>query len=251
MPPFEHLRRLARWTGDSSSFLYETALCLAEFDDDRAGLVVACRRLLAHHPANGALWWMCSRVCCALDPAKGAIEAWDVLADDDTAGRLAGALPFPHDHPIVVFGWPSVVAKALQDRPDLDIRGELEEFDASDVSGGSDFPEGRSATHLLVAVEAVGHDVCIAPAGAEPMVSAARELGMELWLVASRGRVLPQPLMAAALRALRSSEVDASAYAVLALDDVAHVAVNAGLIEVPALPRHVECPVAQELLRIA
>ncbi|HKA94359.1 MAG TPA: hypothetical protein VKE97_11180, partial [Acidimicrobiia bacterium] len=66
MQPFERLRYLARWSDeDDTALVSEAADCLAGFADDPAGLVVACRRLLSHHPAAGALWWLCARVLAA------------------------------------------------------------------------------------------------------------------------------------------------------------------------------------------
>src|SRR5262249_20502810 len=92
--PFERLRYLARWSDeDDSALVSEAADCLAGFADDPAGLVVACRRLLSHHPASGALWWLCARVLAAPDPADAAWEAWQLVNDDRTAHRLAGLPP--------------------------------------------------------------------------------------------------------------------------------------------------------------
>ena len=62
MLPFERLRYLARYSGDDRALVEETADCLADFGDDIPQLVIACRRLLAHHPASGPLWWLCARV---------------------------------------------------------------------------------------------------------------------------------------------------------------------------------------------
>ena len=61
--PFERLRYLARWSGeDRSALVSEAADCLADFADDiRPGSSSSCRRLLAHHPACGPLWWLCAR----------------------------------------------------------------------------------------------------------------------------------------------------------------------------------------------
>ena len=75
MLPFERLRYLARYTGDDRALVDEAADCLADFDDDPAQLVLVCRRLLAHHPANGPLWWLCARVVGASDPAAAAVDA--------------------------------------------------------------------------------------------------------------------------------------------------------------------------------
>ncbi|HEX9506375.1 MAG TPA: hypothetical protein VGA62_10265, partial [Acidimicrobiia bacterium] len=69
MQPFERLRYLARHSGADRALVAEAADCLAEFDDDPAGLVVTCRRLLDHHPDCAPLWWLCARVLGAPDPS--------------------------------------------------------------------------------------------------------------------------------------------------------------------------------------
>ncbi len=112
MQPFERLRYLARWSDeDDSALVSEAADCLAGFADDPAGLVVACRRLVSHHPASGALWWLCARVLTASEPAEAAWEAWQLVNEDDTTDRLARLLPFPHDEPIAVLGWPELARR--------------------------------------------------------------------------------------------------------------------------------------------
>jgi hypothetical protein len=124
--PFERLRRLARDPGPAGDeadqwFVAEAADCLAGFADDPAGLVVACRRLLAHHPTAGVLWWLCSRVLTAPDAADAAWEAARRLDEDRTAERLRDWLPFPHDETIAVLEWPPVTGAALGERTDLDL----------------------------------------------------------------------------------------------------------------------------------
>jgi len=117
--PFERLRALARYAGDDRGLVLEATDCLADFADDPTQLVTVCRRLLAHHPSNGALWWVCAQVLAGTDPAGGARDAARRLERDRTASRLASLLPFPHDEPIAVLGWPDTVGAALTERPDL------------------------------------------------------------------------------------------------------------------------------------
>ena len=103
------------------SCLSEAADCLAAFGGDPAGLVVACRRLLAHHSTSATLWWLCAQVLAAPDAVDASWSAWQAFTDDATPGRLVSALPFPHDDPVAVLGWPDVVAAGLSERPDLDV----------------------------------------------------------------------------------------------------------------------------------
>jgi len=111
--PFERLRAIARHGGDDRTLVTEAADCLAEFDDDPAGLVVACRRLLHHHAECGPLWWLCARVLAAAQTSEAAWAAEQLVRDDRTPARLAALLPFPHDEPIAVVGWPELVGEAL------------------------------------------------------------------------------------------------------------------------------------------
>src|SRR4029453_7727468 len=115
------LRRIARHSGDDRTLVAESADCLTEFDHDPAGLVVTCRRLLHHHPDCAPLWWLCARVLAAPDPSDAAWEAEGIVREDPTPAHLSACLPFPHDHPIAVLGWPELAAEALESRPDLEV----------------------------------------------------------------------------------------------------------------------------------
>ena len=67
--PAERLRSVTRRTVADDALAAEAADALAGFAPEPASLVVACRRVLAHHPAHGALWWVCARILAAPDPA--------------------------------------------------------------------------------------------------------------------------------------------------------------------------------------
>ncbi len=266
--PFERLRYLARWAGDDDALVAEAADCLAGFADDPAGLVVACRRLLAHHPGSGPLWWLCSRVLCASDAADAAWEAVQLLQDDRTGARLADALPFPHDEPIAVVGWSDAIADAVATRADLDVvavrlpgnRSITSRIRRADrpVRLVPDFEANAlGVTHLLVEAVAVGHSEAFVPVGAPPVLHALSKSAAQVWLVAGLGRVLPDRLFDAMVERMRARPdpfVDAGE------DDAAVETVTLGLLDAVAGPagleapslatRHAECPVAPELLRV-
>ncbi|MBV8950335.1 MAG: hypothetical protein JOZ99_05625, partial [Actinobacteria bacterium] len=226
MQPFERLRYLARWAGDDDALVSEAADCLAGFADDPAGLVVACRRLLAHHVASGPLWWLCSRVLCASDAADAAWEAVQLLEEDRTASRLADALPFPHDAPIAVLGWGDTVADALTTRSDLDVvavrlRGARRvaaqvRRAARPVRLVSEVEAGvLGATHLLVEASAVGGSSALVPYGAQSAAEVLMGDRPQVWVVAGLGRALPDRLydalrtrLLAAATALESASDD-------------------------------------------
>ena len=264
MQPFERLRYLARWSDeDDSALVSEAADCLAGFADDPAGLVVACRRLLSHHPAAGALWWLCARVLAAPDPADAAWEAWQLVNDDQTADRLAGLLPFPHDEPVAVLGWPDLAGAALAERPDLDAvairrragddhrRARLARREASIRIVDDVEAVALEPSHLLVEAMAAAPRRAVVAAGAGDLLDTLAATGTVGWLVAGVGRVLPERLFAALQSELGR---DGDQHAPVDLLDVtrfARVAGPSGLVAPDALLRRVDCPVAPELLRLA
>ena len=73
----------------------------------------------AHHPAHGALWW----VCAGFSPRPIRLprpRGGRLLDADPTANRLAATLPLLEDDEIVaVVGWPNAVDDALAERIDL------------------------------------------------------------------------------------------------------------------------------------
>jgi len=112
--PIERLRWVARAPeGDMSLVAAEAADALASFADDPAGLVVASRRLIERRPAAGPLWWLASRVLCALDPTFEAMDAAADLERDRTAVALAGDLPGGR---VAIVGWPDQASAALRMR---------------------------------------------------------------------------------------------------------------------------------------
>jgi hypothetical protein len=248
--PFERLRALARYAGDDTGLVVEAADCLADFAADPTQLVTVCRRLLAHHPSSGPLWWLCTQVLTATDPSGGARDAVRALERDRTATRLSSLLPFPHDEPIAVLGWPDVTGEALAERPDLDIvvvRTDYRPPRAADRRVRVvDQVEAMAASpsHLLVEVLAAGPTTAIVPHGVGDLH---RSLGdVTLWLVVPVGRLLPARLFEV-LRQQVGEEPNVEAI------DVTAAAQTAGPwgLDVPArLGAHVNCPVAPELLRI-
>jgi hypothetical protein len=254
--PFERLRHLARRVGDDATVVTEAADCLAGFGDDPAGLVMACRRLLEHHPSAGSLWWLCARVLTAPDPTEMALESAHVLDEDATADRLASRLPFPHDAPIATLGWTHPTDLTLVQRPDLDVvvvprrqgderlgaRLRRLERTVRVVRPGE--LTGVAPSHILVGALGVSPSTAVVPAGTGPLLDglAARTL---VWLVAGAGIVLPERL----LDAMRTRIAGDSTVETTALNRFEAVAGPAGLEPPERVARRVNCPVAPELLR--
>ncbi len=250
MLPFERLRALARYAGDDRGLVLEATDCLADFADDPTQLVTVCRRLLAHHPSNGALWWVCAQVLAGTDPAGGARDAARRLERDRTASRLASLLPFPHDEPIAVLGWPDTVGSALTERPDLDVvvvrprHGRLRHADRRIRVVDEVEAIAASPTHLLVEVLASDPSTAVVPDGTDDLVRSLADAA--LWLVMPTGRLLPPRLFEVLVGQLGDDD-DTETLEVRAATQVAG---PWALEEPDRLDRRLDCPVAPELLRL-
>jgi hypothetical protein len=256
--PFERLRYIARHAGDDRTLVAEAADCLAAFDDDPAGLVVACRRLVDHHTDSPLLWWLCARVLAAPDPSDAAWEAEGLVRDDHTPGRLAGLLPFPHDPPIAVIGWPELAGEALESRPDLDVlavrgpnddgwRRRLGRSDAHarpvDVVEATAF----EPSHVLLEVVGASPSEVLVPLGTGVLLDALVRPVTIVWLVAGVGRVLPARLYEAMRR--RLDPLEDHGLEALDVQVADRIAGPNGLERPENLIRRVDAPIAPELLR--
>jgi hypothetical protein len=253
--PFERLRYLARYVGDDRTLVEEAADCLADFGDDTPQLVTACRRLLAHHPACGSLWWLCARVVGAANPATAASEAMRVVERDRTAGRLASVLPFPHDEPIAVLGWPETAGAALEERPDLDVvvvrparsdvgmRSRLSRADRQVRMADETEVMALGCTHLIVEALVASPTTALVPEGTANLRWALSDA--ETWLVVPIDRLLPDRMFAVV-----QENVGEDAGELLTVGEVDKIAGPGGLDPPARFATRVDCPVAPELLRL-
>jgi hypothetical protein len=253
--PFERLRYLARYVGDDRALVEEAADCLADFGDDTPQLVMACRRLLAHHPACGSLWWLCARVVGAANPATAASEALRVIERDRTAGRLASVLPFPHDEPIAVLGWPETAGAALAERPDLDVvvvrpshtdiglRSRLSRADRPVRMVDETEAMAMGCTHLIVETLVASPTTALVPEGTANLQWALS--GAETWLVVPIDRLLPDRMFAVV-----QEHVGEDAGELLTVAEADKIAGPGGLDPPARFATRVDCPVAPELLRL-
>jgi hypothetical protein len=268
--------------GDASLVAAEAADALAGFADDPAGLVIASRRLIERRPAAAPLWWLASRVLCALDPGFEAMDAAAELERDHTPVALAGDLP---GGTIAIVGWPDQAAAALRMRGRMGSGGDAadrvvvvssDEPSAGgrlsrrggwepepDAWGCTDWlqshgvdarlvPPGEVAAAAkrcvlgLLEATAVGPESFMAAAGSGALAAAAREAKRPVWLVAGVGRVLPGPLYDALVRRVG----DDGAFEIIPLDAVDEIVGPAGPVPRTRLARP-SCPVAAELLRFS
>ena len=255
MQPFERLRAAVRWSSglDEWSLLAEAIQCLAGFDHDPAGLVMACRRLLVHHPRSARLWWVCARVATAIDPAEAAWDAWDRLELDATPSRLAEVVGSP-DAPVLTLGWddtveafarmtPGVEVVALRTGDDAALSMALRHSDRGarvvDLIGAAVI---EPAT-VLVPLEAAGAGrVFVSPDVARSLADL--DAGAPLVLLAPLGTVLPEALLDAYVRA------NGDAVTEVPFDAFAGAVGPTGFQDQRTFPRRRDAPAAPELLRL-
>ncbi len=258
MLPFERLRALARYNGDDDSGLVaEAADCLGDFGTDPQ-LLTVCRRLLAHHPANGPLWWLCARIVAAPDPAVAARESSRLLDTDRTSARLASVLPFPHDEPVAVLGWNDTIDAAVAERPDLDViavrprtgdhglRGRLARSERPVRMVDETELMALEPSHLLIGVRAMSADVALVATGCADLRWSIPDASV--WLVAGVGRLLPDRLFGVA-RAEIERDLDPVVES-FAVADAERVAGPAGLDPTDRVRSRLDCPDTPELHRL-
>lgn len=258
MLPFERLRHIARSAGDDRLLVAEAADCLAAFDDDPASIVVACRRLIDHHTDSPLLWWLCARVLAAPDPSDAAWDAEAVVRDDRTPGRLASVLPFPHDRPIAVLGWPELVGEAMDSRPDLDVlavRGagddgwsrRLARSDATARPVELSEAAALAPSHVVVEASGASPTEALVAHGTRRVLEDLTRPTTLVWLVAGAGRVLPARLFEAMVA--RLGELEHHGLELVDVQIADRIAGPTGLERPENLIRRVDAPVAPELLR--
>jgi hypothetical protein len=268
MHPIERLRWVARSPeGDDSLVAAEAADALASFANDPAGLVIASRRLIERRPAAGPLWWLASRVLCALDPGFEAMDAAADLERDRTPVALAGDLP---GGTVAIVGWPDQASAALRMRgrmggdESIAVRDRVvvvpsgrnswgcvdwlqgHGVDARLLRDGEVAAAARRCVLALLEASAVGPDSFVAAAGSASLATAAREAHHPVWLVAGVGRVLPGALYDALVRRIAGDDT----FEVVPLAVADEIVGPGGPVPRAQLARP-SCAVAAELLRFS
>jgi hypothetical protein len=246
----------------------ETAGALRGLRMEPAGLVVACRRIVERHPTSGPLWWFCASMLTSGDPFRAANDLAGEIECDVTPDHLYELLP--DDATVCVVGWPDLIGDAVMRRGDVRVLA----IDADDE--GSSFvrrlqradieadivPPGGIAAAVLAAdvvlVEALaagaGEALVLPPSRAVASTGYCSEV--PTWLIAGRGRRLPEGMFTSMLtriadvRAPWEAEAEAAPLGLFAavvgptgFVDAAHDAL--AFADVLAA----ECPMAHELLR--
>ena len=271
MHPIERLRMVARAGRDDATLLArEAASALAAFSSEPAGLVTACRALVARQPTCGPVWWLAARVLAAADPTREAWRAAGELDADPTAAVLAAAVP--EDATVAVLGWPEQVAAAVARRGDVralvvDARDEgagLVQWLCRRDGDAELVPESALAAAVgasdLVLLEAVAAGAggsgteagLVAVAGSVAAAATARQLGVAVWAVVGVGRLLAPSLWEAVSARVPPTGAPWDAdEEIVPLSWVDLVAGPEGLEPVEVALGRSTCPPAPELLRLA
>jgi hypothetical protein len=262
--PAERLRAVTRRNVDEERLAIEAADALAGFASEPASLVVACRRVLAHHRSCGPLWWVCARILSAPDASLGARDASRLLETDRTADRLGATLPLLDEGQVVaVVGWPEAVDLAMVERLDVDAV-------ALRVDGANPAPALRrrvsdrgvrivdawdpvltDVVRFLVLASAIGPDHCLVPAGTTDALDTLGTAVREVWVIGGVGRVLPARIYDVVRQAaLTSASPDDDApVEELAISRVDCIAGPRGVQRASEAALRSDCPVVPELLR--
>jgi len=258
MHPIERLRFVAR-AGDADAGLLalEAAEALGDLAREPRALVIACRRLLEFHPDCGPLWWTAAHVLSAADPAAAARLAARRISEDPTVEELAAAFPAGA---LVATDAAGSGAEALAQRPDCDVRlvgtpsalryatsrfgrGGRAEADVR-VSGfcPEELAEALAGRPLVVVeARAAGPDGYVLNLDAAELARAARAAGLELWVVAGVGRVLPGPLFSACASSAAGGQL-------LAASEAARIVGPDGPTDPLSALGRADCPAPAELL---
>lgn len=261
--PIERLRWVARAEGAGPTLLVrEAAEALGSVGDELAGMVTACRRLIDRHPEVGPMWWLGARVLAAQDPKAEAYAAGAELAADPTARVLAVHLP--DDATVTVLGWPEQAGAALRRRGDLEVlvvdsqgagsalarRLRGAGADAVTVSEAGLGSAARDSDLVLLEATALGPDGFVACAGSLAAAAVGAGLGLEVWVVAGVGRVLPGRLWEALVaRVTESRDPREPGHEVVPLEWATVVVGPSGPEPAPEAVKRGDCPVVPELLR--
>lgn len=265
--PAERLRAVVRWSGDDTELAVEAAAALAAFaeQEDPAGLVVACRRLLAYHPGNGPLWWTCARVLAAPDAVVAARESASLLDADRTGERLGATLPLVDaDRVVAVAGRSPAMDEALRARADLAVVSvRAGDDDAASRAAAHGAPVGDDFAHavvephdlsgmpvalLLVGTTALGGGHALVARGVGDALDAAGNRP-EVWLVGGVGVALPARLIEALRSASAADPGTGRPIETVSLDRFDRVAGPRGLDTPTEAAARADCPVPPELLR--
>jgi hypothetical protein len=260
--PIERLRYVARASGAAHEVLVrETASALAAFGSDPAGLITACRRVVARQPSSGPVWWLAARVLTSTEPLA---EAWAAVEDmqrDGTARELSYAIP--DDATVTVIGWPDAIGEALLKRGDVEVlvvdalnegsgfvhRLLMADVEAADVPAIGLGAAVADSDLVLLETSAMGPSEFLGVAGSRAAAATARHAGVPVWLVEGVGRLLPQRMWETIVSRLDLDEPWDADDEIVPLDLVDRIVGPNGPEPVADALKRTDCPVAPELFK--
>lgn len=263
MHPIERLRYVARATHVPPQYLVrETAMALSDFVGDDAVLLISCKRILDRQPSAAPLVWLIAHALGSPNPGQALWQAAEQVEEDRTPAAIAYELP--DDATVAVIGWGEWLTDVLRSRGDIgvvavDIDGsaeyEMEDALDADQKGLVIDPSGvgqalAEATHVLLSLDALGSESCVARQGALAMAATARHRGLPVWGVAPTGVALPARMYTGLTRRWHESDqsplwerpVEEIDTALLDL-----VATHKGLVSADEALRTSGCPIVPEL----
>jgi hypothetical protein len=262
MHPIERLRYVARADGAPvAALVRETAYALADLCADPHSLVLAARRVVERYPTTAPLWWLCSEVLVAIDPASRAMELAGDVTRDATPDHLDEVLP--DGATVLTVGWSASLARVVAARGDLtvlvcDSHGDGEAFvehlhdhDSAGELVPFEYLAGAVAMCDTVLVDALAcgpTDVLVAGGGAVIVATALRR-SVPVTLVAARGTRLPQVMWSAMVEPLQQAGEWRVGLDLVASGDLARVVGPHGASVDVAGSLRAECVAATELLR--
>ena len=259
----ERLRYVARSSGgDQRLLVRETASGLAGLRLDPAGLVVACRRIVERHTSSGPLWWLCAKMVTSTEPMSEAWALSDLMDEDPTPNHLVEVLP--EGATVCVIGWPDLVGEALIRRGDITAlvidsndegnslvrRLQRVDVDAEEIHASGTAAAVEAADLVIVEAVATGPDGALCALGSHAAAAVGYCSEIPVWLVAGRGRRLPEQMWATILARLDDSEEGwERPFERVPLAMISGIVGPDGLSDVTAAALNPECPMAPELLR--
>jgi hypothetical protein len=263
MHPIERLRWIARAEGESDAMIAaEAAWTLGELAiEEPAAVLTASRRLVLRQPHNGPLWWACARLLEAVGSSQVLDLAQHIsveLSSDTVPARLADGLrsELTSTDVIVATVPAELLARAVEYRDNhrLLLVGEYRELRLevsrlrANSAVGYEIEEAAEALEqaalVLVEPRFASAGQVVVSASAAATVRLANKGPLPVWAVFGPGRVLSEPLAAAATKLLGPEEEPLSP----SLFDQAVDEEGLGPIEA-ALERPC-CPLGLELARL-
>ena len=201
----ERLRYVARARGsDPAVLVAETAEAIDRLRPDPADLVTLCRRLVDRNPTCAPMWWFCASLLadpCALDLVW---ELADEIEHDRTPIHLAHAIA--EGATVATIGCPELAAEAITRRGDITVlavdagggatalvrRCDRVDVEAELVPTEAALPAVAAADVVLVEADVCSPDAVLAAMGSGLLVTLAAATRTPVWLVAGRGRRLPE-----------------------------------------------------------